>query len=154
VQPQDKASSRDYLSVTATYHDAAHELLLASDDCDVAVDIPISANVQSAHSNDFAVLGVAACPKIQSPQLNFAGQADSTDGCGVEPLVPASKRKNQFRRGLLQALLSLGLFPVRASRLSNLNVFIVGLSFIAIAIMVGTGYFLGAAWSGLPENNY
>ncbi len=65
--------------------------MLASYDCDVAVDTPISANAQSARSNVFTVPGVAVSPRIQSPQSGFAGQAGSTDGCAVETLAPASR---------------------------------------------------------------
>jgi hypothetical protein len=109
-------------------------VLLANCGCDAEVGTPISANVQSTRSNGYAVLGVAAYPKIQFPQLGLLGQPDSTVGCGATLLVPASKHRSRTRKGLMQvsmSLPSLGLPQAYALGLST-TIFIVKLSSVEL----------------------
>jgi hypothetical protein len=49
-----------------------------------------------AQSSDYGVLGVVACPTIQSSQLDWASQSDSTVGCEETLLVPAFMRRSQL----------------------------------------------------------
>jgi hypothetical protein len=93
------------------------------------VDIPISADAQSAHLDGSEVPVVAVYPKIQSPQSSLAGQADSIFCCEARLFVAASKHENQFRKDLMQALKSL-------SSLKLLQTFALGCFNHSISIII------------------